>query len=60
MQAFMYPATARALLAKSREFTQAKRQAKEIAKITEQFRRIGWTEKAAQELAEIHVRGVQS
>jgi hypothetical protein len=60
MQSFMYPETARALLAKSREFTQPRREARQIAEVAEQFRRIGWNEQAAQELAEIQVRGVQS
>ena len=59
MQSFMYPETARALLAESRKFTQPRREARQIAQFAEQFRRIGWNEKAAQELAEIQVRGVQ-
>lgn len=45
------------LIAKAR---QARLQAKEIAKVRAQFERIGWKPEAARELAEIHVRGVQS
>lgn len=37
----------------------ARNQAKEIAAVRSQFERIGWNAQAAQELAEIHVRGVQ-
>jgi hypothetical protein len=63
MQAFMYPATARALLAKSREFTQAKRQAKaRAARFAEGLaiaRRMRFSEDVAHELATIYADGVQ-
>lgn len=63
MNAYMHPDTARALLKQSQAYTDARRAAKaealEIAAVRAQFVRIGWTEEAAQELAEIHVRGVQ-
>ena len=36
----------------------ARNEVKEIAAVRAQFERIGWTGEAAQELAEIHVRGV--
>ena len=64
MNAYMHPDTARALLKQSREYTEARRAAKaeaqEIAAVRAQFERIGWTAEAAQELAEIHVRGVEA
>ena len=64
MNAYMHPDTARALLKQSQAYTDARRAAKaealEIAAVRAQFERIGWTAEAAQELAEIHVRGVQS
>lgn len=55
---YMDQTTAAGLLKQSREFTAAKRQAKQIAEVKAQFERIGWKPEAAQELAEIHVRGV--
>jgi hypothetical protein len=63
MNAFMYPDTARALLAQSRAFTLRKRaereQAKAFAEALEQFERIGFKGEAARELAQIHVKGQQ-
>ena len=60
---YMDNTTAKALLEQSQAYTKARRAAKaealEIAAVRAQFVRIGWTEEAAQELAEIHVRGVQ-
>lgn len=58
MNAYLHPDTARALLKKSQEWTAAKREKRLIAEAKAQFERIGWTAEAAQELAEIHVRGV--
>lgn len=65
MQAFMFPETARALLAKSREFTTAKRAERETAKrqaaefneALAQLMRLQWPEQAARELASIKVYG---
>ena len=61
---YMDKPTAAVLLKQSREYTEARRAAKaeaqEIAAVRAQFERIGWTAEAAQELAVIHVRGMQS
>ncbi len=61
MNAFMYPDTARSLLAQSRAYTLRKRaereQAKAFAEALEQFKRIGFKDEAARELAQIHVEG---
>lgn len=67
MQAFMFPSTARDLLAQSQAFTTAKRQEKAEAarKLAEfnaalaQLQRLGWGEEAARELATIKAYGVQ-
>lgn len=63
MNAYLKPEIARALLAQSRAFTQAKRKEREQAaqfdKALEQFKRIGFSNTAAGELAQIHVYGVQ-
>jgi hypothetical protein len=59
MNAFMYPDTARALLAQSRAYTIRKRaereRAKAFAEALEQFERIEFKGEAARELAQIHV-----
>lgn len=60
MQAFMFPQTARSLLAQSRAFTAAKRAQREeqraIVQTQKQFERIGWKPEAAYELAVLHIR----
>jgi hypothetical protein len=62
MNAYLHPDTARELLAKSRAYTEAKRQekveAKEIKEAFMQFERLGFSAEQASELAVIHVRGV--
>jgi hypothetical protein len=64
MNAYMHPNTARALLKQAQDWTAAKRQEAaervRIANAKSELRRIGWTDEAAQELAEIYVRGVRS
>ena len=59
MNAYLHHATARALLAQSRAYTQRKRAEREAARRTaelfSEFRRIGFGAKAAAELAAIQV-----
>jgi len=57
MNAYMHPEIARALLKQSQAWTAARRQEREIAAVKAQFERIGWKPEAAQEVAEIHVKG---
>lgn len=63
MNAYMHPDTARALLARSREFTEAKRAARAesaaLAEAMQVFARCGWSPSQSAELAQIHVRGVE-
>jgi hypothetical protein len=63
MQAFMYPATARALLAKSREHTEPRREARaRSARYAEGLaiaRKMRFSEDVAHELATIYAAGVQ-
>ena len=60
MRAYLYPSTARALLAQSRAYTERKRrereQARKRADAFEQFARIGFGHTAAAELADIYVK----
>lgn len=61
MQAYMHPQTAAALLAKSREFTQPRREkrekAEEYQRVLAWYERHGWQGRAAQECAHFHVYG---
>ena len=65
MNAFMFPETAAELLAKSREFTSAKRaeretkqrQVREFEAAFAQLLRLNWDERGARELANQHVYG---
>ena len=65
---YMAPETAQALLAKSREYTAAKReekalkarQAREFDAALSQLMRLKWPEEAARELAALKVYGVMA
>jgi hypothetical protein len=63
MNAYLHPDTARELLAKSRAYTDAKRQFKreqqQIAAAFDQFRLMGFNAEQSAELALIQVRMVQ-
>lgn len=58
---YLAPATAAALLAKSREFTAARRSeranAAEVERAYKQARRLGWDDENARAMAEIKVYG---
>ncbi len=68
MNAYMMPETSRALLAKSRAYTEPKRaeriarhaRQRLIAEAFAQFERIGFGHTAAAELAEIYVKSEES